>query len=77
MTVTCYEIPPATNLKPLRPYADRMADLRDMLRRIPDLTPFAVLNAVHSCELSVFEIGATELDGIVDEAKAQQKEAAQ
>ena len=62
----------------LRPFADRLSDLRDMLRRMPDPTPFAVLNAVHSCGLSVFEIGATELDGIVDEATAQlkQKEAA-
>lgn len=72
-----FAIPSALDFMPPRPFADRLADLRDVLRRIPDLTPFAVLNAVHSCELSVFEIGATELDGIVDEAKAQQKEQAQ
>ena len=65
-----YAIPTSLNIMPIRPCDDRMIDLRDMLRRIPDLTPFAVLNAVHSCDLTVFEIGSTELDGIVDEARA-------
>jgi hypothetical protein len=71
--MTPFAIPTVSDFAPLRPFAERLDDLRDILRRIPDLTPFAVLNAVYSCKLSVFEIGSTELDGIVDEARAQQE----
>jgi hypothetical protein len=57
---------------PLRaPLENRIAALVDVLRTTADLTPFAILNAVYGCDLSVYEIGATKLDALVDEVRAQ------
>ena len=64
-----FHIPSPAEIAPIN-----VAPLVDALNLLHEFTPFAILNAVHACGLSVTEIGVTRLDALVDEARARKME---
>ena len=66
-----FRIPTVEEFAPLE---NRVSAFVAVLGLMPEITPFAALNALHSCGVSVSEIGCIRFDALVDEAQASRNE---
>jgi hypothetical protein len=68
MMTLSFRLPRPEDFDPLEARLSAFCGILDLM---PEITPFGALNALHSCGLSVTEIGALRFDALVDEAIAK------